>query len=99
MGRDKLLLKVGKFTLLDRVHKALTPHCREILMVGAREYAPVSTRIIPDLRSGEGPLAGIEAALLAARYWPVVVAAGDMPFLASDVVGYVLRLLCAQAAP
>src|ERR671938_1173512 len=81
MGRDKLPLKVGKTTLLDRVHRALASHCREILVVGAREYAPVGARLVSDLRLDEGPLAGIEAALLAARYGSVFVAAGDMPFL------------------
>ena len=96
MGRDKLPLKVGKTTLLDRVHRALASHCREILVVGAREYAPVGARLVSDLRLDEGPLAGIEAALLAARYRSVFVAAGDMPFLTGDLVGYLLDLLYAH---
>src|SRR5919206_4980491 len=57
MGRDKLPLKVGKSTLLDRVHRALASHCGEILIVGAREYAPVGARLVSDLRLDEGPLA------------------------------------------
>jgi molybdopterin-guanine dinucleotide biosynthesis protein A len=97
MGRDKLPLKVGKTTLLDRVHRALASCCGEILVVGAREeYAPAEARLIPDLRPAEGPLAGIEAALLAARYRSVFVAAGDMPFLTGDLVGYLLGLLYAH---
>ena len=97
MGRDKLPLKVGKTTLLDRVHGALAFHCGEILIVGAREeYALLEARLIPDLRPDEGPLAGIEAALLAAQYRSVFVAAGDMPFLTGDLVGYLLDLLYAH---
>jgi molybdopterin-guanine dinucleotide biosynthesis protein A len=96
MGRDKLPLKVGETTLIDRVHEALTPHCREILVAGTREYAPLRTRVVADLRPGEGPLAGIEAALLAARYRSVFVAAGDMPFLVGDLVEYLLGFLCAH---
>jgi molybdopterin-guanine dinucleotide biosynthesis protein A len=99
MGRDKLLTKVGKTTLLDRVHGALASRCGEILVVGAREeYAPAEAHLIPDLRPDEGPLAGIEAALLAARYRSVFVAAGDMPFLAGDFVGYLLDLLYAHVS-
>ena len=94
MGRDKLPLKVGKSTLLDRVHRALASHCWESLVVGAREeYALIQARLIPDVRPAEGPLAGLEAALLAARYRSVFVAAGDMPFLTGDLVGYLLDLL------
>ncbi len=93
MGRDKLRLRVGDATLLDRVHHALSSSCEEVFIAGARDYAPAGTRRIPDLRPGEGPLAGIEAGLLAARRRPVFVAAGDMPFLTGDLIGYLLRLL------
>lgn len=94
MGRDKLPLKVGDTTLLDRVHKALASRCAEILVVGGGGYAPPETRRIPDLRPGrQGPLAGIEAALIAARYRNVFIAAGDMPFVTGDLVVYLLGLL------
>jgi molybdopterin-guanine dinucleotide biosynthesis protein A len=93
MGRDKLPLKIGNATLLDRVHDALMSRCGEIFVVGAKGYLPAGGRWIPDLRPGEGPLAGIEAGLIAARYRSVFVAAGDMPFLTGDFVGYLLDLL------
>ena len=93
MGQDKLWLKVGDATLLDRAHDALASRCKEIVVVGEGGYAPAGARRIPDLRPGEGPLAGIEAGLLAARYRPVFVAAGDMPFLTGDLIGYLLGLL------
>ena len=93
MGRDKLLLKIGDDTLLDRVYGALASCCEEIIVVGAEGYAPAGARRIPDLRPGEGPLAGIEAGLFAARYRSVFVAAGDMPFLRGDFVRYLLSIL------
>lgn len=93
MGRDKLSLKIGNTTLLERVHAALVSCCGEIFIVGEIGYAPAGSRRIPDLRPGEGPLAGIEAGLLAARHRPVFVVAGDMPFLTDDFVGYLLDLL------
>jgi molybdopterin-guanine dinucleotide biosynthesis protein A len=93
MGRDKLLLKIGDATLLDRVYGALASCCEEIVVIRAGGYAPTGARQIPDLRPGEGPLAGIEAGLFAARYRSVFVAAGDMPFLTGDFVRYLLSLL------
>jgi len=92
MRRDKLRLIVGGKPLLDRVCLALASRCDEILVVGG--YAPDGARSIPDLRPDrQGPLAGIEAGLLAARHRAVFVAAGDMPFLTGDLAGYLISLL------
>jgi len=92
MGRDKLPLIVGGNPLLDRVCLVLDSCCDEILVAGG--YAPAGARQVPDLRPGrQGPLAGIETGLLAARHRAVFVAAGDMPFLTGDLVGYLLGLL------
>ena len=94
MGQDKLPLKVGDMSLLERVHEALASRCAEILIVGGGGCVSPETRRVSDLRPGrQGPLAGIEAALLAARYQSVFIAAGDMPFLTGDLVGYLLGLL------
>jgi molybdopterin-guanine dinucleotide biosynthesis protein A len=102
MGRNKLPLRIGDATLLDRVHHALASCCKELFVVGAGEHVPAGTCRIPDLRPGEGPLAGVETGLLAARYRPVFVAAGDMPFLTSGFVEYLLGLLsdrCSAVVP
>lgn len=93
MGQDKLPLKIGNVTLLDRVHDVLASCCKEVLTVGGEGYVPAGTRQIPDLRPDEGPLAGIEAGLAAARYQTVFVAAGDMPFLTVKLTRYLLDLL------
>jgi molybdopterin-guanine dinucleotide biosynthesis protein A len=94
MGRDKLSLKVGDTTLLDRVHGALASRCTEILIVGGGGCVSPETRYVCDLRPGrQGPLAGIEAGLLAARHRTVFIAAGDMPFLTGDLVNRLLGLL------
>ena len=94
MGRDKLPLGIGNTTLLDRVHDALASRCAEVFVAGPKGHVPAGARRIPDLRPGrQGPLAGIEAGLVAARYRSVFVAAGDMPFITGDLVGYLLGLL------
>ena len=100
MGRDKLPLMIGGKPLLDRVYLALASRCEEVLVVGEGAYAPAGARRVPDLRPGrQGPLAGIEAALHAARHRAVFVAAGDMPFLTGDLVGHLLGLLSSGGVP
>lgn len=94
MGRDKLPLKVGSATLINRVRKVLSSRCEEVLIVGEGGYVIPGLRRISDLRPGrQGPLAGIESGLLAARNRAVFVAAGDMPFLTGELLEYLLGLL------
>ncbi|HET7478322.1 MAG TPA: molybdenum cofactor guanylyltransferase [Rubrobacteraceae bacterium] len=96
MGRDKLSLTVGGVPLIRRVYDVLSSHCAELLVAGAADRLPEIpvARTVEDLRPGrEGPLAGIETGLTAARYSLVFVAAADLPFLPADLVGYSLTLL------
>jgi molybdenum cofactor guanylyltransferase len=96
MGRDKLLLEVGGVPLLRRVCDALWARCAEVIVVGRGAEAAWLEGVhrIPDeRRGGLGPLAGIEAGIAAARNRSVFVAAGDMPFLSADLVGYLLERL------
>lgn len=101
MGRDKLSLTVGGIPLVRRVENALSTHCDELLVVGAAEKSLVlpEARPVRDLRPGrQGPLAGIEAGLAAARNPQIFVAAGDLPLLPQDLVGHLLSLLSREHA-
>ena len=94
MGRAKLLLEVGGRPLLRRVRDALAGRCAEIIVVGGGPARLEGVRRISDERPGGlGPLAGLEAGLAAARNRLVFVAAGDMPFLSVDLIGYLLERL------
>jgi molybdenum cofactor guanylyltransferase len=94
MGRDKLTLEVGGVPLIRRVHSAISARCEDVIVVG-RDTVPLEgVRIVPDERAGrQGPLAGMEAGLVAARNQRVFVAAGDLPFLPPDLVGALLGWL------
>ena len=94
MGTDKLSLEVGTMPLLRRVHDVLAVRCREVLVVGGEGTRQQGVRRIAGERpGGQGPLAGLEAGLAAARNPLVFVAAGDMPFLTETLVGYLLARL------
>jgi molybdenum cofactor guanylyltransferase len=92
MGRDKLSLEVDGVPLIQRVHNALKFHSEEVLVVGDVRLEGVR-RVGGERPGNQGPLAGIEAGLAAARFPLTFVAAGDMPFLTEDLVGYLLERL------
>ncbi len=94
MGRDKLSLEVNGVPLLQRVYEALSARCTEVVVVGGSGVRPEGARRISDERPGvQGPLAGLEAGFAAVTNRLVFVAAGDMPFLSGDLVGYLLEHL------
>jgi molybdenum cofactor guanylyltransferase len=92
MGRDKLLLEVGGVPLLRRVHDVLSARCKDVIVVGGSTTRLEGVRNILDERTGrQGPLAGMEAGLAAARNRVVFVAAGDLPFLPEGLVDALLE--------
>jgi len=94
MGREKLSLEVEGVPLIQRVSEALKASCREVLVVGEGGTGLEGVEYITGERPGGlGPLAGMEAGISAATNRFVFVAAGDMPFLREDLVGYLLERL------
>lgn len=94
MGRDKLSIEVGGAPLIQHVLDALASCCDEVLVVGVGGIRLDGVRYVAGERpGGQGPLAGIEAGLCAARFDRVFVAAGDLPFLTQAAVQYLLDRL------
>lgn len=93
MGTDKRMVEVDGAPLLVRAVRAVRAVASEVLVVGGLGGVPAGAlpdvRAVDDLRPGEGPLAGLEAALFAAHHPRVLVVAVDHPWLSADV----LRLL------
>ena len=91
MGSDKAFLELDGQTLIHRMlglAQAVTPEPR---IVGSaskfRAYAP----IVEDVFSGCGPLAGIQAALRSSETELNVLLAVDMPFVAADLLRYLVQ--------
>jgi molybdenum cofactor guanylyltransferase len=88
MGIDKRLLLVEGEPMLRRVAAAVAAVADELIVVVApnRPLPPgildgIDVRVAIDRRTDAGPLAGIEAGLLAATAGRVLVIAGDLPWL------------------
>ncbi len=100
-GSDKRLLPVEGTTLLGRTLALAATLSDDVVLVVADDadvgrVAPViathrgAVRVVTDTRSGAGPLAGLEAALDAARHGLVLVLAGDHPRLGADLLTLLL---------
>ncbi|MBI4187688.1 MAG: molybdenum cofactor guanylyltransferase [Chloroflexi bacterium] len=95
-GRIKLLETIGGKNLLECAIERLSPLADRILIVTAQEQKnlPVTgpAEIIVDLYPGKGPLGGIYTGLLAAQSSHCIAVAGDMPFLSTELLGYMVGL-------
>lgn len=82
MGQDKALLPFRETSLIDSVAATVARLTGSATIVGPPErYAHLPWPAIVDRRPGEGPLAGIETAMLAATASRVLIVACDMPGL------------------
>ena len=92
-GRDKSALIVEGRSILDRQLQELSQITDDILLVG--NNAPTNLRsamrVVRDRQPGLGPLAGIDAALEAARDDDILVVACDMPFVTAPLLRFLLR--------
>jgi molybdopterin-guanine dinucleotide biosynthesis protein A len=85
MGRDKRLLALEGRTLLERAALLLGSLCGEVLFVSpGPPPVPLDARHVADRFEGLGVLAGIHAALAAARADRVLCIAADTPLLTAD---------------
>lgn len=94
-GSPKALAPVGGVPMAIRVARALGRHADPVVLVGADEAlaAELGIRSISDLRSGAGPLAGLEAALERARALGrdgVLLVACDLPLVTGELFGALL---------
>ena len=84
MGRPKAWIEVGDTVLLRYVVERLAPAFSEVVVsFGEPEQMQqlVPYRVVFDRKRGAGPLAGLEAGLIAARHDVLFAVACDMPYV------------------
>jgi len=88
MGRPKPWIEVGDTVLLRYVVERLAPAFSEVVVsFGEPEQMEqlVPYRVVFDRKRSAGPLAGLEAGLLAARHEVMFAVACDMPYVTPAV--------------
>ncbi|MGQ9511896.1 molybdopterin-guanine dinucleotide biosynthesis protein B [Thermodesulfitimonas sp.] len=90
MGENKALLRVDGRPLVARVVAALRAVFPEVIISGdVGLFAGYADRVVEDIFKGVGPLGGIHAGLVSARYEVVFVAACDLPFADGEVAAFI----------
>jgi molybdopterin-guanine dinucleotide biosynthesis protein A len=98
MRRDKAFLTLGGSTLLERalaVARCVSP---EVTIVGPREKFAAYGSVIEDVYQGQGPLAGIHAALSGSAFELNLMIGVDTPFLDPKFVLYLVQQARTSAA-
>ncbi|WP_319404074.1 molybdenum cofactor guanylyltransferase [uncultured Anaeromusa sp.] len=92
MGTDKTQLAWGRHTLLEQAVSLLRGVTDEVLVVGNLEgtYCLQGVRQVQDRYAGRGPLGGIHAGLLAAKYEAAIVLSCDMPFVTAKLAAFLV---------
>jgi molybdopterin-guanine dinucleotide biosynthesis protein A len=100
MGVDKRLIDVAGEPMIRRVAGNVAGSADEVVVVVAdsrplpqQVLGGLAARIAVDRRSDAGPLAGLEAGLLAAAHELTLVVAADMPWLEPDVLRRLIERL------
>lgn len=98
-GRDKSALRVGGRSILERQIAELSQVTDDVMIVVGHGAVPpalghqaIAIRRVADRVPGCGPLAGLDAALAAARDEAVVIVACDMPFITARLLGHLVAL-------
>jgi molybdopterin-guanine dinucleotide biosynthesis protein A len=96
MGRDKAAMLLDGVPFAVRIARSMAPLVSAVRLVGRCEGIG-NLEAIPDVRApGQGPLAGIEAALDTCIERALLVAC-DLPFVATDLLAYLIKI--ADGAP
>ncbi len=87
MGQNKALLPINGLANIERIKKQLTTTFEEVILVTNDEakYQFLNVPTVSDKVKNKGPLAGIQAGLMASSYDVNVFVACDMPFISVDL--------------
>ena len=91
MGQDKAFLEMGGRILLAHAMGLAEAVAGSVRLVGSAEKFASFGPVVEDLYPGQGPLAGIHAALTASVTDLNLIMAVDMPFLQPAFLHYLLK--------
>ncbi|GAB5417698.1 MAG: molybdenum cofactor guanylyltransferase [Crocinitomicaceae bacterium] len=87
MGEDKALLQIDGKPMIQHVSDVLRELCDEVIIASSNEkHAQYGDLMVKDSAKDIGPLAGIQAGLLAAKNERSFVLSCDTPFVTKEIL-------------
>ena len=95
MGTNKALLEIEGETVISRIVREAERLGGELLLVTNQpeEYGTLQLSHVSDIRKGMGPLAGLEAGLMASKTEHNLLLACDLPFFQAETGERLLKFL------
>lgn len=90
MGTDKALLELSGRPLIEHMLELARSVCPQVCVVGDPEKFSRWAPVIHDLYAGQGPLAGIHAALTRSETNLNLILGVDLPFLQAEFLSYLI---------
>lgn len=91
MGSDKAFLRLGGRSLLDRALELARSVSPQVKIAGNHAKFALFAPVVEDIYPGQGPLAGIHAALSSSETDLNLVVGIDLPFLNPALLKYLIR--------
>ncbi len=89
MGQDKALVQIAQKTCLQRVTEQVEKVAGDVWIVRRHDQQLIpSERVVFDIHSGDGPLAGMESGLLHVLHPIVFVISVDLPLLQVELLRF-----------
>ncbi len=93
MNTDKALLKLGESTIIEIIYNKLKNIFKEVLISAndIEKYKFLNAKIIKDIYTDRGPLAGIHSALKYSESEKIFVTACDIQLVPTELINYLLK--------
>lgn len=93
MKTDKALLKLGERTIIEIILDKLKSIFKEIIISSneSHKYEFLNVRIINDIYTNRGPLAGIHSALTYSNQEKIFVSACDIPLVPKEMIDFLIN--------
>lgn len=100
MGANKALLKIGNTTVIEKIVEEMKMITDELIVVTNTfdDFQFLGLPLVADIRNGLGPLAGLEAGLMASSNECNMITACDMPFISQSLGRTLLQHLATYEA-
>ncbi len=94
MGTNKLLLKINRETIIERVTNICRSNFAETILItnNPQEYEFLNIKMFADVYKNFGPLSGIHSGLINTKTKSNFFISADMPFITGEVIKHLFKV-------